>query len=77
MNTVYAVGLIYNDEWEGEVIQIYSLWSEYNKAKEEALKEQVRYYSAIVVQPFKIDDPNFIGKPEIIKSHEGFVRYGT
>lgn len=74
--TVYAVGLIYNDEWEGEVIQHYSLWSDYNRAKEEALKQEIRFASAIVVQPFTIDNPNQFFEAEIIKSHVSFVRYG-
>lgn len=74
MVTVYAVGLIYNDEWEGEVIQHYSLWSTYKKAKEEAMKIDLRFASAIVVQKFNIDSSEYF-EAEIIKSHTSFVRY--
>jgi hypothetical protein len=75
--TVYAVGLIYNDEWEGEVIQIYQLWSDYKKAKEAALKIQLRQVGAIVVQSFIVDSPNSLSEPEVIKEHERFLRYGS
>ena len=70
--TIYAVGLIYNDEWEGKVIQYYSFWSDHKKAKEEALKQEPSFASAIVVQPFIIDNPQSF-EPEIIKEN-GFVR---
>ena len=75
--TVYAVGLIYNDEWEGEVIQIYQLWSDYKKAREEALKIPLRQIAAIVVQSFVVDSPNSLSEPEIIKQHDRFLRYGA
>lgn len=74
--TVYAVGLIYNDEWEGEVVQHYTLWSVYEKAKEEALKQNIKFLCGIVVQKFIVDSDAYF-EPEIIKQHVGFVRYGT
>lgn len=74
--TIYAVGLIYNDDYESEVTCILSLWSTYDKAKEEAFKTLLRQVSATVVQSFVVDSPNSISEPEIIKSHTSFVRYG-
>lgn len=75
--TVYAVGLIYNDEWEGEVIQIYQLWSAYDKAKEAALEIPLRQIGAIVIQSFVVDAPDSLSEPEIIKQHDRFLRYNA
>lgn len=74
--TVYAVGLIYNDEQEGEVTQIYYLRSTYELAKQKALNTHLRTIGAIVVQKFVVDSDEYF-EPEIIKQHERFLRYGT
>lgn len=74
--TVYAVGLIYNDEWEGEVVQIYYLHSTYKLAKEKALETELRTIGAIVVQKFVVDSDEYF-EPEIIKQHDRFLRYDS
>ena len=74
MGIIYAVGFMYISEWEGEVIQHYSFWSTYEEAQRTAMNLYCKHASAIVVQRFDVDSTDYY-EPEIIKSHEAFVRF--